>query len=67
MSETLVSVKNLEESLKRLKSAKKNIYATDDGMSDNEKIRAQFLLDLEDFGNQVNLSPKSFQSPDFFS
>ncbi len=58
--ETITMVKNVEESLKRLKTAKKSIGGTDDGMTDDEKIRAQIQLDLEEFGRQVR---HAFRSP----
>jgi hypothetical protein len=53
-SETLTTVKNVEESLKRLKMTKKSAALADDGPSDEEKIRAQIGLDIEEFGRQVS-------------
>lgn len=54
----LNSVKKMEESLKRLKQARKtaasNPVGTNGGMSDDDKIRLQLALDVEYFGEQVS-------------
>lgn len=58
MSDVLHSVKKMEESLKRLKQARKTASATPSGssgggMSDDDKIRLQLALDVEYLGEQV--------------
>uniref|UniRef100_A0A8D0EAE5 Conserved oligomeric Golgi complex subunit 2 n=1 Tax=Salvator merianae TaxID=96440 RepID=A0A8D0EAE5_SALMN len=57
VSDILNSVKKMEESLKRLKQARKtvtaNSTASNGGMSDDNKIRLQLALDVEYFGIQV--------------
>lgn len=58
VSDVLNSVKKMEESLKRLKQARKNTSATptglgSSGMSDDDKIRLQFALDVEYLGEQI--------------
>lgn len=54
----LSSVKKMEESLKRLKQARRtttsNPVGTNGGMSDDNKIRLQLALDVEYFGEQVS-------------
>ena len=50
-SDVLTSVKKMEESLKRLKKARKSAAAA--GMSDDDKIRLQLYLDVQHFGDQV--------------
>lgn len=54
----LSSVKKMEESLKRLKQARRtaasNPVGTNGGMSDDNKIRLQLALDVEYFGKQVS-------------
>lgn len=49
-----MSVKKVEDSLKRLKKNRgtdKN--ASNQGMTDDDKIRQQFIVDIESFGAQV--------------
>ncbi|KAM3931166.1 conserved oligomeric Golgi complex subunit 2 [Leptodactylus fuscus] len=56
VSDVLSSVKRMEESLKRLKQARKTTMAsnaTNGGMSDDSKIRLQLALDVEYFANQI--------------
>lgn len=58
ISEVLRSVKKMEESLKRLKQARKGAAATsttgaNGGPSDDSKIRLQLVLDVEYLGEQV--------------
>lgn len=57
VSDVLSSVKKMEESLKRLKQARKtatsNPVGTNGGMSDDNKIRLQLALDVEYFGEQI--------------
>lgn len=58
ISDVLNSVKKMEESLKRLKQARKNTSANPtgsgtSGMSDDDKIRLQFALDVEYLGEQI--------------
>lgn len=60
ISEVLSSVKKMEESLKRLKQARKGAAVTtttgaNDGPSDDSKIRLQLALDVEYLGEQVCL------------
>lgn len=61
MSDVLHSVKKMEESLKRLKQARKSSPAnpggsSGGGMSDDDKIRLQLALDVEYLGDQVTAS-----------
>ncbi|XP_069035916.1 conserved oligomeric Golgi complex subunit 2 [Lepisosteus oculatus] len=57
VAEVLSSVKKMEESLKRLKQARKTITAsvpeTNGGLTDDGKIRLQLALDVEYFGEQI--------------
>uniref|UniRef100_A0A3Q3BFU1 Conserved oligomeric Golgi complex subunit 2 n=1 Tax=Kryptolebias marmoratus TaxID=37003 RepID=A0A3Q3BFU1_KRYMA len=58
ISEVLSSVKKMEESLKRLKQARKGAAATtttgaNGGLSDDSKIRLQLALDVEYLGEQI--------------
>ncbi|XP_066467511.1 conserved oligomeric Golgi complex subunit 2 isoform X2 [Tiliqua scincoides] len=57
ISDILNSVKKMEESLKRLKQARKTVTANSAspnvGMSDDNKIRLQLALDVEYFGVQM--------------
>ncbi|XP_044276659.1 conserved oligomeric Golgi complex subunit 2 isoform X2 [Varanus komodoensis] len=57
VSDILSSVKKMEESLKRLKQARKTVTANstfpNGGMSDDNKIRLQLALDVEYFGIQM--------------
>ncbi|XP_042816074.1 conserved oligomeric Golgi complex subunit 2 isoform X4 [Panthera tigris] len=57
VSDVLNSVKKMEESLKRLKQARKttpaNPIGPGGGMSDDDKIRLQLALDVEYLGEQI--------------
>uniref|UniRef100_A0A673W3Q2 Conserved oligomeric Golgi complex subunit 2 n=1 Tax=Salmo trutta TaxID=8032 RepID=A0A673W3Q2_SALTR len=57
ISEVLSSVKKMEESLKRLKQARKtattNTIGTTGGPTDDSKIRLQLALDVEYLGEQI--------------
>ncbi|XP_064132701.1 conserved oligomeric Golgi complex subunit 2 isoform X2 [Loxodonta africana] len=57
VSDVLNSVKKMEESLKRLKQARKTTSASpigsSGGMSDDDKIRLQLALDVEYLGEQI--------------
>ncbi|XP_016051511.1 PREDICTED: conserved oligomeric Golgi complex subunit 2 isoform X2 [Miniopterus natalensis] len=58
VSDVLYSVKKMEESLKRLKQARKTTPAnpggsSTGGMSDDDKIRLQLALDVEYLGEQI--------------
>ncbi|KAG8583183.1 hypothetical protein GDO81_008309 [Engystomops pustulosus] len=56
VSDVLSSVKRMEESLKRLKQARKTTMSSNTpsgGMSDDNKIRLQLALDVEYFTNQI--------------
>lgn len=57
MSDVLQSVRKVEESLRRLKQARKATPAhaggPGGGMSDDDKIRLQLALDVEHLGEQV--------------
>ncbi|XP_073527539.1 conserved oligomeric Golgi complex subunit 2 [Phyllobates terribilis] len=68
VSDVLSSVKKMEESLKRLKQARKTTMSsstTNGGISDDNKIRLQLALDVEYFANQIQnfgLSTDDFES-----
>ena len=58
----LTAMKKTEESLRRLKKGKKSAFSLfgsstsakeDDGRADEEKIRAQMILDVEAFGKEA--------------
>ncbi|XP_052585141.1 conserved oligomeric Golgi complex subunit 2 isoform X2 [Peromyscus californicus insignis] len=57
VSDVLDSVKKMEESLKRLKQARRapatNPVSSSGGMSDDDKIRLQLALDVEFLGEQI--------------
>lgn len=58
--EVLTSVKKMEESLKRLKKVRgseKNLdkMANTQGLSDDDKIRSQIIIDIEELEKQVEL------------
>lgn len=56
VSDVLSSVKKMEESLKRLKQARKTTMSSNTtygGISDDNKIRLQLALDVEYFINQI--------------
>lgn len=54
MSDLLVSVKRTEDSLLKLKKSRKsNVPAPSGGMSDDNKIRLQIALDIEEYSSQV--------------
>lgn len=58
VSDVLNSVRKMEESLKRLKQARKTTVANpvgaSSGMSDDDKIRLQLALDVQYLGEQVS-------------
>lgn len=59
ISEVLSSVKKMEDSLKRLKQARKGATTAvttgaNGGPTDDSKIRLQLALDVEYLGEQVN-------------
>ena len=60
VSDVLSSVKKMEESLKRLKQARKTASSistsTNGGPTDDAKIRIQLALDVEYLGDQVRTS-----------
>ncbi|PVD26689.1 hypothetical protein C0Q70_14367 [Pomacea canaliculata] len=69
-SEVLTSVKRMEESLKRLKKVRgSERSSSNQGLSDDDKIRQQIILDIEELGKKVEhlvLIPAPFQaSPNF--
>ncbi|KAK7504893.1 hypothetical protein BaRGS_00003921 [Batillaria attramentaria] len=52
--EVLTSVKKMEESLKRLKKVRGSEKAnTTQGLSDDDKIRSQIIIDIEELGKQM--------------
>jgi hypothetical protein len=51
--DTLIMVKNIESSLKRLKKSRKT--SQNEEMSDDDKIRSQIQLDVEAYGQEVSL------------
>ena len=68
MSDVLNSVRKMEESLKRLKQARRATPASPaglsgGGMSDDDKIRLQLALDVAYLGEQVTRAPLPFQGP----
>ncbi|XP_053567151.1 conserved oligomeric Golgi complex subunit 2 [Bombina bombina] len=57
VSDVLSSVKKMEESLKRLKQARRTVTSSNasiGGNSDDNKIRLQLALDVEYLGNQIH-------------
>lgn len=53
----------MEESLKRLKQARKTVIpnvSSNGGMSDDNKIRLQLALDVQYFGDQVSWKRKAY-------
>eukprot|EP00842_Homolaphlyctis_polyrhiza_P004085 jgi/Hompol1/4678/HPOL_000800-RA len=52
--EILAGIKTIEESLKRLTRSKKTQSTTDEGMSDNDKMRLQIHLDVEQYGKELS-------------
>lgn len=63
-SDVLLSVKKMEESLKRLKSRKTNSNLVGN-MSDDDKIRLQISLDFEHLCTQVSADLVCFLSQTF--
>ncbi|MBN3309314.1 COG2 protein, partial [Amia calva] len=57
VADVFSSVKKMEESLKRLKQARKTVSSsslgTNGGLTDDNKIRLQLALDVEYFGEQI--------------
>ncbi|EGF80950.1 hypothetical protein BATDEDRAFT_88024 [Batrachochytrium dendrobatidis JAM81] len=63
VKETIASVKQIEESLKRFKKAKKPAVggSTEETVTDDDKIRLQIQLDIEQYGkelSQLGLNPQ---------
>ena len=55
-TEVLVSVRRMEESLKRLKAARGTTSNSgNQGMSDDDKIRSQLSLDVSEYISQVDI------------
>jgi len=54
-NDVLISVKKMEDSLKRLKRGK---AASSVGMSDDNKIRTQISLDVKEFTSQVSTTSR---------
>ncbi|KAH3850726.1 conserved oligomeric Golgi complex subunit 2-like [Dreissena polymorpha] len=53
-TDVLTAVKKMEESLKRLKKVRGTEKTTgSQGMSDDDKIRKQLIIDIENFGEQM--------------
>lgn len=53
MSDVLTSVKKMEDSLKRLKKARGGAASTGkEGLSDDDKIRLQIAIDVQQFGSE---------------
>lgn len=65
VSDVLSSVRKMEESLKRLKQARRspatNPVSSSGGMSDDDKIRLQLALDVEHLGEQVPATRACFE------
>lgn len=55
--EVLVSVRKMEDSLKRLKRARDRTPVPEGAASDDDKIRLQLCLDVQHFGAQVGQPP----------
>lgn len=56
-SDVLTSVKKMEESLKRLKKGRGTDKSSGShGFTDDDKIRQQVVLDIENYGQQVRPS-----------
>ena len=53
-ADVLTSVRKMEESLKRLKRGKGASNAAQQGMTDDDKIRLQLYLDVQQFGHLVS-------------
>lgn len=55
-SDVLTSVKKMEDSLKRLKKVRGTEKSSgSQGMSDDDKIRQQLVLDISNYGTQVSI------------
>ncbi|XP_074648314.1 conserved oligomeric Golgi complex subunit 2-like [Tubulanus polymorphus] len=52
-NDVLTSVRKMEDSLKRLKKARGSITSLSQGMTDDDKIRTQFKIDIKEFGEQI--------------
>ncbi len=63
VADLLASNKKIEESLLRLRRTSKAVEATA-GVSDDDKIREQLLLDVTDWGARVLLAPKLYSLSD---
>jgi endo-1,4-beta-D-glucanase Y len=56
VNDMLTSMTKAEESLKKLKNSSKKSAASEGNISDEDKIRLQIYLDVEQFGHEVMLS-----------
>lgn len=54
-SEVLTSVKRTEDSLSKLKRKRQSVAPVSGGMSDDNKIRLQLALDIEEYIAQVHI------------
>lgn len=68
VSDVLSAVRRMEESLKRLKHARRPVPAAPAGpragsMSDDDKIRLQLALDVAHLGEQVTHEPPPLPAP----
>ena len=52
-SDVLTAVKKMEDSLKRLKKGRGTEKSGSQGMTDDDKIRQQLILDIGFYGDQV--------------
>ena len=58
-SDVLTAVKKMEDSLKRLKKGRSAEKERSQGMSDDDKIRQQLIVDIGFYGDQVSHVTKS--------
>ena len=56
----LTAVKKMEDSLKRLKKGRGTEKSGSQGMTDDDKIRQQLILDIGYYGDQVRGGDKEF-------
>lgn len=71
LKETLNSIKSIEESLRRFKKSRKpNTSGVDDAgvavLSDEDKMRLQMSLDVEQYKLEARNQGLVFDGPDFF-
>lgn len=55
MSDVLTSVQKTEESLKRLRKDRSAVTSTSHGISDDDKIRIQLVIDVDSFVSGARL------------